>query len=110
MDRMPFLSSNLPNDSGRGRTARHSLTSYPGRTENKNAKMYVLNIRTNALEISIVNEQKRRTIYQPNGCQEKPVFQYITNACVEIENPAEDAGEFTTLRVCPPGPNQICWP
>ena len=29
MDRMPFLSSNLPNDSSRGRTAGHSLTSYP---------------------------------------------------------------------------------
>src|SRR5260221_330369 len=30
MDRMPFLSSNLPNGSSRGRTAGHSLTSYPG--------------------------------------------------------------------------------
>src|SRR5260221_4784023 len=30
MDRMPFLSSNLPTDSSRGRTAGHSLMSYPG--------------------------------------------------------------------------------
>src|SRR5260221_2939756 len=33
MDRMPFLSSNLPNDSSRGRTAGHSLKSYPVKEE-----------------------------------------------------------------------------